>query len=64
MTQFYRIYAKFSGQKSFKPLDLSEGVQVNKLIYASLLDKETSDKVLATLKKEYPEEQFESRPAE
>jgi len=33
----YRIYAKFDGQKTFKALDLSTGLQVNNLIRATII---------------------------
>lgn len=36
----YRVYAKFNGQKQFKPLDLSTGQQVTNLIYATLVPAE------------------------
>jgi hypothetical protein len=34
---YYRVYAKFDGQKKFKALDLSTGLQVNNLIRATLV---------------------------
>ena len=34
---YYRIYAKFQGQKKFEALDLSTGVQVKNLIYATMI---------------------------
>jgi hypothetical protein len=34
---YYRIYAKFDGQKTFKALDLSTGAQVNNLIRATVI---------------------------
>lgn len=38
--QFYRLYAKFIGQPKFKALDLSNGTQVNNLIYATMIPQE------------------------
>jgi hypothetical protein len=34
---YYRIYAKFQGQKKFEALDLSTGAQVKNLIYATMI---------------------------
>ena len=33
----YRIYAKAPGERIYKALDLGEGAQVDKLIYASIV---------------------------
>lgn len=37
MQTYYRLYAKFDGQKQFKPLDMSTGTQVTNLIYATMI---------------------------
>jgi hypothetical protein len=34
---YYRVYAKFQGQKKFEALDLSTGAQVKNLIYATMI---------------------------
>lgn len=41
----YLLYAKFEGQKMFRALDLSQGVQVKNLIYATLIPSENLGKV-------------------
>ena len=45
MTTYYRVYAKFQGQKKFLPLDLSTGLQVINLIHATLIPAENLDKL-------------------
>jgi len=45
MTTYYRVYAKFQGQKRFLPLDLSTGLQVINLIHATLIPAENLDKL-------------------
>ena len=52
MKEHYYIYAKpLESGARFKPLDLSTGSFVSKLIYATILDsKEKADKVLKDLK--------------
>jgi hypothetical protein len=40
MTKFYFLYAKFEGQDKFKALDLTEGIQVNNLIRATMIPSE------------------------
>jgi hypothetical protein len=45
MTIYYRLYAKFTGQKKFKPLDLGRGCQVTNLIYATLIPEENIPKI-------------------
>ena len=42
---YYRVYAKFNGQKQFKPLDLSQGTQVTNLMYATLVPAENLGKL-------------------
>lgn len=36
--EWYIVYAKFDGCKSFKAFDINEGRQVGNLIYASLME--------------------------
>ena len=38
--QYYRVYAKFAGQKQFKPVDLSTGRLVTNLIHATMVSEE------------------------
>jgi len=45
MQIYYRLYAKFQGQKKFLPLDLSTGLQVFNLIHATLIPYENLGKV-------------------
>jgi hypothetical protein len=45
MKVYYRLYAKFEGQKRFKPLDLSTGQQVTNLIHASMIPEENLSKI-------------------
>lgn len=40
MTNFYLLYAKFAGQDKFKAMDLTEGMQVNNLIRATMIPSE------------------------
>ena len=42
---YYRIYAKFQGQKKFEALDLSTGAQVKNLIYATMITESEIHKV-------------------
>lgn len=42
---FYRLYAKLKGQPKFKALDLSNGTQVNNLIYATMIPQENLGKI-------------------
>jgi hypothetical protein len=44
-TSNFRVYAKFSGQSKYRPLDLAQGIQVNNLIFASIVPAENLDKV-------------------
>ena len=55
--QFYRLYAKFEGQKRFEALDLSTGGQVKNLIYATMIPAENLPKVEAIIK-DNPETEF------
>lgn len=58
----YRIYGKHGTQKQFKAMDLSRGIQVGNLIYASILSEEEKDKFMA---QDAPKNQdwiFETRP--
>ena len=54
--EWYIVYAKFDGCKSFKAFDVNEGRQVGNLIYASLVenteDTRTKLQKLADLNKE------------
>ena len=36
--EYYIVYAKFDGCKTFKAFDLTEGRQAGNLIYASMVD--------------------------
>lgn len=55
--EWYIVYAKFDGCKSFRAFDVNEGKQVGNLIYATLVEntEETQNKLqqLADLNKEY-----------
>ena len=55
--EWYIVYAKFDGCKSFRDFDVNEGRQVGNLIYATLVEntEETQNKLqqLADLNKEY-----------
>ena len=42
---YYRVYAKFQGQKKFEALDLSTGAQVKNLIYATMITESEIPKV-------------------
>ena len=57
----WRLYAKFKGQKQFKPVDWTTGKRVTNLIYASMFtqeEKETIEKVDIPLN---PDIKFEFR---
>jgi hypothetical protein len=45
MQTYYRLYAKFEGQNKFKALDLSKGLQVENLIYATMIPSENLGKI-------------------
>ena len=55
--EWYIVYAKFDGCKSFRAFDIKEGRQVGNLIYASLVEntESTREKLqkLADLNKDY-----------
>ncbi len=55
--EWFIVYAKFDGCKSFRAFDVNEGRQVGNLIYATLVEntEETQNKLqqLADLNKEY-----------
>lgn len=36
----FRVYAKFQGQKKFRPLNIEQGIQVNNLIRATIVNIE------------------------
>lgn len=61
-TQYYRLYAKFPEQKTYKALDLIDGTQVDNLILASLLRKQEGLRIQAELTRMYPEASFSLRP--
>lgn len=61
-TQYYRLYAKFPDQKTYKALDLFEDTQVTNLIYATILKKDEGQRVQAELSQMYPEASFSLRP--
>ena len=41
--KMYRLYAKFEGDATYKPVDWKGGRQVTNLIYASLFTKEEKE---------------------
>ena len=49
-TTNFRLYAKFNGQKQFKPLDINEGIQVNNLIHATIVPAENLEKLKQLVK--------------
>lgn len=57
LMEWYIVYAKFDGCKSFRAFDIKEGRQVGNLIYASLVEntESTREKLqkLADLNKDY-----------
>ena len=38
--QYYRLYAKLIGQPKFKAIDIDRGIQVNNLIFATMVPQE------------------------
>lgn len=50
MPKTYRIYGRAAGQTTFKAMDLAEGCQVDKLIYATLVKESELPRVLDLLK--------------
>lgn len=61
---YFRTYAKFEGQKNFKPLDLSTGTQVTNLIHATLIPSENVPKLLEALKQNTEGVKLEIRAVE
>lgn len=60
---YYRLYAKFDGQKQFKALDLSTGAQVGNLIYATLVPAENLGRLKDAIQKQ-PGAKLEIREVE
>lgn len=63
----YRIYAKFPNMETFKALDIANGIPVNNLIRATLIDKEEIGKTedyLKLVKGDQPEVLLQIRSAE
>jgi hypothetical protein len=50
LTTYYRLYAKFNGEKNFKPIDCSTGRPVINLIYATLIPRENLGKLTENYK--------------
>ena len=50
LTTYFRLYAKFNGEKNFKPIDCSTGKPVINLIYATLVPKENLGKLTENYK--------------
>lgn len=61
LTEKFVIYAKPKIGGTFRPLDLSTGEFVNRLFYATLLDKTEAERVLKTLTTENSAFIFEAR---
>lgn len=57
METYYRVYAKFEGQKRFKPLDMATGTQVTNLIHATMIP-EAHLGILKHILKDNPETEF------
>lgn len=49
-TKYYRIYAKFKGEKNFKPIDCNTGRPVINLFYATFFPEETLPKLIVNYK--------------
>jgi len=47
---YYRVYAKFKDQSTFKAIDCSKGIQVNNLIFATIIESENIGKAIDTYK--------------
>lgn len=59
---FY-IYGKYGKQKTFKAMDINEGIQVGNLVRATRLTKEQADKFMAVeAPRNAPDWTFEVRP--
>lgn len=54
----YTISAKTEGQKRFKALDVKEGIQVDKLFYATMFSREEAYRVCKMLQEKNPAIQF------
>lgn len=50
----YRVYAKFKDQSTFKAIDCSKGIQVNNLIFATIIESENIGKAIDTYKALHP----------
>jgi hypothetical protein len=57
---YYRVYAKFQGQKKFEALDLSTGAQVKNLIYATMITESEIPK-LSSIFEQNKEVEFQIR---
>ena len=57
---YYRVYAKFQGQKKFEALDLSTGAQVKNLIYATMITESEIPK-LSSIFEQNKDVQFQIR---
>lgn len=58
MGAYYRLYAKFEGQKQFKPVDLSTGNQVTNLIHATMIPEDKIENLKDALAENEPEIEF------
>lgn len=47
--KYYRIYAKLQNENRFKAVDWKEGVQVNNLIRATIIDERFLQKAIDTI---------------
>ena len=54
----YTISAKTKGQRSFKALDVGAGIQVSKLFYATIFEREEAYRVCKILQEENPNIEF------
>ena len=54
----YTISAKTEGQKTYKVLDVGAGIQVSKLFYATMFDKEEAYRVCKLLQEKNPAIKF------
>lgn len=61
VSEKFIIYAKPKTGRVFKPLDLSTGKFVNRLFYATFLEKTEAERVLKTLTSENSVYIFEAR---
>ena len=51
---YYRVYAKFKDQSTFKAIDCDKGIQVNNLIFATIIESENIGKAIDTYKALHP----------